>query len=110
VIVQHGKNYSTLYAHLARFGKGVQGGRVAQGQTIGYVGASGLATGPHLHYEFRVNGVHRNPLTVKLPKTLPIEEDSRTRFEVSTAPLLSQLELYRATLVAQADYKQAQAQ
>ncbi|MGH8550933.1 MAG: peptidoglycan DD-metalloendopeptidase family protein [Methylococcales bacterium] len=110
VIVQHGKNCSTVYAHLSRFGKGSPGSHVNQGQTIGYVGASGLATGPHLHYEFRINGVHRNPLTVKLPNTLPIEEDSLNSFKVSTASLLGQLELYRSTLLAQADYKQALAQ
>lgn len=110
VIVEHGKNYSTLYAHLSRFGKVTEGGYIEQGQTIGYVGASGLATGPHLHYEFRINGVHRNPLTVKLPHTLSIEEDSMDRFKVSTAPLLSQLELYRTTLLAQADYKRAETQ
>lgn len=107
VIVEHGKTYSTLYAHLSRFGKAAEGSYVGQGQTIGYVGASGLATGSHLHYEFRINGVHRNPLTVKLPNSLPIAENSRKRFRVSIAPLLSQLELYRSTLVAQADYKRA---
>lgn len=110
VIVQHGKNYSTLYAHLSKFGKAHKGRQVHQGQTIGYVGKSGLATGPHLHYEFRINGVHRNPLTVKLPNTLPIEQDSLDRFKIATAPLVSQLELYRTTLLAQAHYKQDQAQ
>ena len=64
IIIQHGSKYSTLYAHLSRYASNLkQGSRVQQGQIIGYVGSSGLATGPHLHYEFRVNGVHRNPLT-----------------------------------------------
>jgi murein DD-endopeptidase MepM/ murein hydrolase activator NlpD len=65
VILSHGGKYTTLYAHMSRYKKGMRTGqRVRQGQTIGYIGSSGLATGPHLHYEFRVNGVHRNPLTV----------------------------------------------
>ena len=73
VIIQHGGRYSTLYAHMNSYRRGVYTGkRVKQGQIIGYVGSSGRATGPHLHYEFRVNGVHRNPLTVKLPSAKPI--------------------------------------
>ncbi len=75
VILKHGGKYSTVYAHLHRYAKGVRSGsRVKQGQIIGYVGKSGLATGPHLHYEFRVHGVHRNPLTVKLPKVESISK------------------------------------
>ena len=71
VILKHGGKYTTLYAHMSKYAGSVKvGTRVKQGQTIGYVGSSGLATGPHLHYEFRVNGVHRNPLKVKLPKAL----------------------------------------
>ncbi|MEQ8661915.1 MAG: peptidoglycan DD-metalloendopeptidase family protein, partial [Gammaproteobacteria bacterium] len=70
VELQHGSAYRTLYAHLSRFAKGIKRGvSVRQGQVIGYVGKTGLATGPHLHYEFRVNGVHRNPLTIELPKS-----------------------------------------
>ena len=78
VILQHGQRYTTLYAHLLRLAKGLRGGtRVKQGQVIGYVGQSGLATGPHLHYEFRVNGVHKNPLTVELPQAQPIAAEYR---------------------------------
>ena len=62
IIVKHGGKYSTLYAHLSRYRKGMKRGRpVKQGQVIGYVGKTGLATGPHLHYEFRVNDRHQNP-------------------------------------------------
>ena len=80
VIVRHGRRYSTLYAHLSRFARGQRvGSRVRQKQVIGYVGATGYATGPHLHYEFRVNGTHKNPLSVKLPgaQSLPRTEIKR---------------------------------
>ncbi|GMR20384.1 MAG: peptidoglycan DD-metalloendopeptidase family protein [Gammaproteobacteria bacterium] len=83
VAIRHGGAYSTLYAHLSRFKRGIrQGSRVRQGQIIGYVGSTGLATGPHLHYEFRVNGVHRNPLTYKFPKAQAIQTDYRPAFTI----------------------------
>lgn len=92
VIVQHGGKYTTLYAHLSRFSRGLkEGGRIEQGQTIAYVGKTGLATGPHLHYEFRIDGVHRNPLTVDLPKALPLPEEFMKDFIQQTKPLLTQL-------------------
>ncbi len=81
VIIQHGQKYNTLYAHLSKYGKNIKEGRyVKQGQVIGYVGSTGLATGPHLHYEFRVNGVHRNPLTVELPHAKPISEEEKPSY------------------------------
>ncbi len=93
VEMQHGKSYRTLYAHLSRFAKGLRrGASVRQGQIIGYVGKSGLATGPHLHYEFRINGVHRNPLTVDLPKAEPIDGKYLMAFREQAAPLLDQLD------------------
>ncbi|MCB5162916.1 peptidoglycan DD-metalloendopeptidase family protein [Marinomonas algarum] len=73
VIIDHGKGYETLYAHLRGFARGTKrGARIQQGETVAYVGQTGWATGPHLHYEFRVNGVHKNPVTVKLPNDDPM--------------------------------------
>ncbi len=104
VIVKHGQTYTTLYAHLSRYNKKARkGNKVKQGQIIGYVGRTGLATGPHLHYEFRVNGVHRNPLTVKLPAAEPIAKQYRNDFELKIQPLLSKLDLINRTLVANAE-------
>lgn len=93
--LRHGGIYSTVYAHLSRLAKGVKRGKhVNQGDIIGYVGMTGLATGPHLHYEFRVHGVHQNPLTVKLPKALKIPDGEMARFYQQTRPLLAKLESY----------------
>ncbi len=101
VILKHGERYSTLYAHLSRYGKGVRTGRtVKQGQIIGYVGQSGRATGPHLHYEFRIDGVHRNPLTVSLPRALPLEEKYREHFATVARGILAQLERRKKPVVA----------
>ncbi|MCO6411972.1 MAG: M23 family metallopeptidase [Thiogranum sp.] len=101
VIIQHGNTYSTLYAHLSRYANGLKtGSRVQQGQVIGYVGSSGLATGPHLHYEFHVNGVHRNPLTVKLPDAAPLPVKYRDQFRTASENLLAQLELAKTQAVA----------
>ncbi len=92
VIVQHGQKYTTLYAHLSKYRRNQKvGSRVQQGDIIGYVGKSGLATGPHLHYEFRINGVHRNPLTVKLPSSKPINKSKMADFKRQTEPLLARL-------------------
>ncbi len=103
VILQHGTRYTTLYAHMRNFAKGQRtGDRVSQGDIIGYVGSTGLSTGPHLHYEFRVDGVHRNPRTVDLPTAEPIEAQYRTDFERSTAGALARLERLSGTRLAQA--------
>jgi murein DD-endopeptidase MepM/ murein hydrolase activator NlpD len=97
VILEHGGNITTLYAHMSRFGPQRTGSRVRQGEVIGYVGMTGLATGPHLHYEYRVNGVHRNPRTVPLPAADPIPAEYRTEFEATTAAFWRQIELYQRT-------------
>lgn len=90
VFIQHGQTYITKYLHLNK--KKVRRGQtVRQRQLIGTVGSTGYATGPHLHYEFLVNGVHRNPRTVKLPKANPIPEAELTAFRAATQTMLRQL-------------------
>ena len=94
IVIQHGESYTTKYLHLSAFARGVKpGAKVKQGQTIGYVGSSGWATGPHLHYEFLVGDVHRNPKTVKLPQADPVAEDEMPRFQASSLPIVAQLDL-----------------
>ena len=101
VIVQHGSRYQTLYAHMNGFKRGIRVGKyVKQGQTIGFVGSSGRATGPHLHYEFRVNGSHRNPLTVRLPNAAPIKSKFKTDFLAHAERLLAQLDTHKPTQIA----------
>ena len=101
VILQHGGNITTLYAHMSNYvAKVGVGTRVRQGQTIGFVGATGLATANHLHYEYRLNGVHRNPRTVSLPQAEPIDEQYREQFLASVEPILKELEQFKRTQVA----------
>ncbi|HEU4601473.1 MAG TPA: peptidoglycan DD-metalloendopeptidase family protein [Steroidobacteraceae bacterium] len=93
VILEHGGGISTLYGHMSRFAAGLkQGQRVKQGVTIGYVGSSGAATGPHLHYEYRVNGVHKNPRTVPLPVASPIAAQYAEEFQRKSGEVLAQLD------------------
>jgi len=108
VILEHGGGISTLYAHMSRFAPGLKAGmRVKQGATIGYVGSSGAATGPHLHYEYRVNGVHKNPRTVPLPKAEPISEPYRAAFEARARELFASLDRARDAAVAAVPAEQA---
>jgi len=100
VIIQHGGNITTLYAHMSRFSKARIGSRVRQGDIIGYVGSTGLATGPHLHYEYRRNGVHMNPRTVKLPDAEPIDAAYMADFKEAAGPLLRQLDNERNLVAA----------
>lgn len=93
VEIEHGQKYSTLYAHLSGFKSGQKiGSKVSQGEVIGYVGKTGLATGPHLHYEFRIAGQHVNPLTAKLPRSLPMDKAFLAKFKAQTQPLMALLE------------------
>ncbi|HAO25060.1 MAG TPA: peptidase M23 [Methylophaga sp.] len=93
VILSHGGRYTTLFAHMSKYKSGIRAGqRVRQGEVIGYIGSSGLATGPHLHYEFRIDGVHKNPLTVTLPKAEPIPGQYLAEFKTLSLPLLASLD------------------
>jgi murein DD-endopeptidase MepM/ murein hydrolase activator NlpD len=91
VVINHGKGITTLYGHMSRFGKSARNGRtVRQGELIGYVGSTGASTGPHLHYEYRVKGVHKNPASIPLPNTeIPARhrEEFRSQAEVALAQL-----------------------
>lgn len=96
VILKHGDNITTLYAHMSRLGKGIGNGtRVKQGETIGYVGSSGMVTGPHLHYEFRLNGAPRNSRTVKLPDAKPVPSSEMARFKQVTEQRIAQFDVFR---------------
>lgn len=104
VILNHQKPYSTAYGHLSRFAAGVKPGkRVNQGDVIGYVGATGLATGPHLHYEFRVAGVQQDPLALKLPSSFALDSRDRNRFLAQSRPLVDRLELLQGSNLASFD-------
>ncbi|MEO8672624.1 MAG: peptidoglycan DD-metalloendopeptidase family protein [Tahibacter sp.] len=104
IILEHGGHYSTLYGHMSRFANALGvGQRVHQGQLIGYVGMTGLATGPHLHYEFRIDGEHRDPLSVTLPKPEPLPATQLAQFRSQTQPLLARLKLLEGTRLARAD-------
>ena len=92
--LEHGSGVVTVYGHLSRFAKQLRRGqRVELGKVIGYVGSTGLATGPHLHYEYRIRGVHKNPQTVPLPDAEPILASERDRFLTATADLVNLIDL-----------------
>jgi murein DD-endopeptidase MepM/ murein hydrolase activator NlpD len=93
IVLDHGNSISTLYGHMSRFAAQLRVGRqVHQGEVIGFVGMTGLATGPHLHYEYLANGVHKDPQTVKLPGAEPLRAGMLQDFLSATSPLLSRLE------------------
>ncbi|MDR1275306.1 MAG: M23 family metallopeptidase [Candidatus Accumulibacter sp.] len=99
IIVKHWGAFSTLYGHLSGFAPGIKtGAPVSQGDIIGYVGQTGLATGPHLHYEFRVNSVQVNPLSITLPEAPPLEEAEIERFVTASAPQRAQIALTKLML------------
>ena len=104
VVINHAGNFSTAYGHLSAFGKALHvGSHVAQSQIIGYVGMTGMATGPHLHYEFRVAGVQRDPLTVAMPLSFPILAQNKNEFMASSRQLTAQLAMLRELNLASAD-------
>ncbi|MGA8279174.1 MAG: peptidoglycan DD-metalloendopeptidase family protein [Rhodanobacteraceae bacterium] len=91
VLIRHNATYSTAYAHMSRFARIKVGQHVHQGDVIGYVGMTGLATGPHLHYEVRVHGVQHNPLTVTMPKPEPLPASQIAQFHQVTAPFVARI-------------------
>jgi murein DD-endopeptidase MepM/ murein hydrolase activator NlpD len=104
VILQHQGQYTTAYGHLSAFSKGLRKGqRVSQSDVIGYVGATGMATGPHLHYEFRVSDVQRDPLRVAMPVAIPILAQNMTIFHENTRPLTARLNMLRNTNLGSLD-------
>ncbi|MDR2872312.1 MAG: peptidoglycan DD-metalloendopeptidase family protein [Xanthomonadaceae bacterium] len=109
VILDHGRGYTTLYGHMSRFAGIKQGQQIAQGTVIGYVGSTGLATGPHLHYEFRVNGQHRNPLSVTMPPPEPLRGPQLAAFRQQIAPSLARIQNIEALMYADAAPRPASA-
>ncbi len=104
VILRHQSRYTTLYGHLSGFAPGLRrGSRVGQGDVIGFVGATGLASGPHLHYEFRVADVHQNPLAMALPSAPPLAPEQLGLFRSHTGAHLARLDLIRGFNLAQGD-------
>ena len=104
VVLRHQSKFTTWYGHLSGFASGIRKGRrIAQGDVIGYVGATGLATGPHLHYEFRINDVHHDPLRVAMPAAPPITAENQPAFAATARPLAMRLELVRGTNLARFD-------
>jgi len=98
IILKHRRRYSTAYAHLSAFAKGLRKGkRVNQGDIIGYVGSTGMATGPHLHYEFRINGVQRNPQRVVMPAAIPLSAKNIPAFKKYAKPLMARLHMLHNT-------------
>jgi murein DD-endopeptidase MepM/ murein hydrolase activator NlpD len=104
IMINHAGRYSTVYGHLSRFAPGLHRGQhVSQGEIIGFVGMTGLATGPHLHYEFRVDGAQRDPLRVALPDGSPISEAQKSAFLESTREMNDRLAMLRNTRLAKLD-------
>lgn len=104
VVIQHGSRYRTLYAHMQGFAKNIRAGAtVKQGQIIGYIGTTGLSTGPHLHYEFQVNGTHVDPLSQKQLIADPLSGKEKQRFLQHSAPLMAVLDQERSVLLARKD-------
>jgi murein DD-endopeptidase MepM/ murein hydrolase activator NlpD len=101
LVLRHAGGYTTWYAHLSGFAKGVsRGSRVSQGDVVAFVGATGWATGPHLHYEFRANGEHRNPLTIAFPAAQPLTPDRLPAFLQHANGLAAQLDMLRSSNLA----------
>lgn len=111
IMLKHGSQYETVYAHLSRYRDGLREGQsVRQGQVIGYVGMTGLATAPHLHYEFHVNGVYKNPLSVALPRANPLSRTQLSKWRGDNSLILSMLDELAGPAVARAEPVDAQSE
>ncbi len=105
IIIKHGDRYETVYAHLSRYKSGLyEGSAVRQGDIIGYVGQTGLATGPHLHYEFRIDGVHQNPLTAQASNLVPVNSTAKADFKSQITDPLAKLNLVKANSLFAKNY------
>ena len=101
IVINHGEGYSSLYGHLKNYKTGLRNGsKVKQGEIIGYVGQTGLATGNHLHYEFRIGGKHVDPLAVDLPRSLPINSDELNEFKMASKEWVRRLDALQGQSVA----------
>ena len=104
IMLSHQGIYGTVYGHLSKYASGIhRGQRVAQGEIIGYVGKTGLATGPHLHYEFKINGTQRDPTRVALPDARPISEQQKIAFQEATLNMNNRLSMLRDANLAKLD-------
>jgi len=104
IMINHQGRFTTVYGHLSGFAKGLRRGqRVAQGDVIGYVGMTGLTSGPHLHYEFKVDGQQRDPLRVALPDAKPIDGANKAAFQSAADSFVARLNLLRNTNLAKLD-------
>ena len=104
VIIKHDNGVSTVYGHLSKFGEGLRkNAKVVQGDIIGYVGMTGMATGPHLHYEFLVGGVHRDPLSVALPTSIPIDDQYKKEFDAFSLDMQTQIQMLKNSRMATKD-------
>ena len=97
LVLDHGRGYTTLYGHMSRFGNIRPGQRIPQGTVIGYVGSTGMSTGPHLHYEFRIAGEARNPLAIAMPAALPVPPQKIAAYRQFAEPLVARLNLLKQT-------------
>lgn len=98
VVLKHWANYSTAYAHMSRFAKGIKKGtKVSQGDVIGYVGSTGWSTGAHLHYEFRVGNVARDPMSISLTAQAPLTSSEMARFRLVSTDMMHRFSLLRPT-------------
>jgi len=100
IILKHPNGIRTVYGHLSKFAKGLHVGQeIEQSEIIGYVGMTGLATGPHLHYEFLLNGVHRDPMTVALPTNIPLDEKYKEEFKAEATKYMAKIKMLNSLVM-----------